>query len=144
MARFKQGWYTPLNPEKYVGDITKIRYMSSWELAFNRFLDNNPNILRWASEEIAIPYIKPTDGKVHRYFPDYWIEYNNKAGEIVNEIIEIKPKSQTRRSKTRNPKSKLYDDITFAINTAKWQYAQKWCNEHNMRFHIITEGELFK
>ena len=71
MARFTQGLYTPNNPEKYIGDITKIRFMSSWELSMHKFLDNNTKIIRWSSETIAIKYIKPTDQKIHRYFPEY-------------------------------------------------------------------------
>ena len=110
----------------------------------NKFLDNNPNVIHWSSEPIAIPYVKPTDGKVHRYYPDYWVEYRNKRGELIQEIFEVKPKKQTKRSRTRNPKSKLYEDITFAINVAKWQAAQEFCKSRGMNFKIITETSLFK
>ena len=75
--RFEQGQYIPRNPHKYVGDIDKIRYMSSYELETHKFFDNNERVLRWSSEEIAIPYLKPTDGRVHKYYPDYWVEYVN-------------------------------------------------------------------
>jgi hypothetical protein len=94
---YSQGWYTPKNPEKYVGDVTKIRYMSSWEYELHKFFDNNTKILRWSSESIAIPYIKPTDGRLHKYYPDYWVEYVNRDGKIIREIIECKPRSQTKR-----------------------------------------------
>ena len=80
---YKQGYFVPTNKDKYVGDITKIRYMSSWEHDFNKFLDTNPNILRWSSEEIVVPYIKPTTGKVHRYYPDYCIEFTKPDGQIA-------------------------------------------------------------
>jgi hypothetical protein len=73
-ANNNQGYFKPRHPEKYVGDVNKIRFMSSWELQADKFLDDNPNVLRWSSEEIVIPYVKPTDGKVHRYYPDYWVE----------------------------------------------------------------------
>ena len=143
-SRYKQGYYTPKNPDKYVGDVEKIRYMSSWELSFNRFLDNNPNILQWSSEEIAIPYVKPTDGQVHRYFPDYWIQYQDAEGNLKQEIIEVKPMQQTRRTRSRNPKTKLYEDITYAINIAKWQAAKNFCDKYGMIFRILTENEIFK
>jgi len=143
-SRFKQGIYTPKHPEKYVGSVDKIRYMSSWELAFNKFLDNNPNVLRWSSEEIAIPYIKPTTGRVHRYFPDYWLEYRDKSGKLISEIIEIKPKSQTKRSRSKKPKNKLYEDIQYAINMSKWQACQSFCDSHGINFRIVTEDQLFK
>lgn len=141
---FKQDFYIPKHPEKYVGDVHRIFYRSSWELEFNKFLDNNPYVIGWSSEPVAIPYIKPTDNKVHRYFPDYWVKYRNASGDIIEEIIEVKPKSQTRRSRRRNPKHKLYEDIQFAINTAKWQYAQKWCEERGIKFKIVTEIGIFR
>ncbi|KKL19318.1 hypothetical protein LCGC14_2466650, partial [marine sediment metagenome] len=56
---WRQGVYEVRNPNKYVGDLKKVIFRSSWELYMNQFLDNNPNILRWSSEEFYIPYIKP-------------------------------------------------------------------------------------
>lgn len=139
---FKQGVYTPRYPEKYVGDASKIIFRSSWELSMNQFFDNNPNILRWCSEEIAIPYIKPTDGKVHRYYPDYWIEYKDREGNILQEMIEVKPESQVNiRTKKRLTE---YDKVTYAINIAKWQAASQFCKKHNIKFRILTENQMFR
>jgi hypothetical protein len=107
------------------------------------FLDNNERVLRWGSEEIVIPYVKPTDGRVHRYFPDFWVEYVNKDGEILQEIIEVKPKSQTRKPRA-NSKHQLYEQATLAINMAKWQAANAYCKERNMKFRIVTEKSVFK
>lgn len=141
-----QGYYEPKNPEKYVGDVSKIRYMSSWELNFMNFLDNNPNILRWSSEEIAIPYVKPTDNRVHRYYPDFWVEYENKSGELVREIMEVKPESQTKPPTTRGKRKKtqLTEQIMYAINVAKWEACQQFCNKYGMKFRLVTEKQLFK
>ncbi len=141
-----QGFYHPRHPEKYVGDVTKIRFMSSWELQADKFLDDNPNILRWSSEEIAIPYIKPTDKKVHKYYPDYWVEFRNSHGKIVQEIWEVKPKNQTQQPKSRgkNRKTQLRESITWAINVAKWEAATQFCNKYGLKFRIITENQLFK
>ena len=44
--------------------------------------DDNPNILKWASEEIAIPYVSPVDRQRHKYFPDFIIELKNRLGKI--------------------------------------------------------------
>ena len=41
------------------------------------FCDNNPSILQWGSEEIIIPYRAP-DGKLRRYFPDFYIKVREK------------------------------------------------------------------
>lgn len=141
--RFTQGAYTPRNPHKYVGDITKIRYMSSYELETHKFFDGNERVLRWSSEEIAIPYIKPTDGRVHKYYPDYWVEYINRDGEIVQEVIEVKPAAQTKTPR-KNHKHALYEQLTYAVNVAKWQAAQAFCNKHGWKFRIITEHSIFK
>jgi hypothetical protein len=143
MGHFNQGYFKPVHPEKYVGDINKIVYRSSWELSMNQFLDKNTSIKRWSSESIKIPYIKPTDGKVHSYYPDYWVEYVDNNNNIICEIIEIKPKSQTLPPKGKS-KSSQYAQITYAINIAKWEHAIKWCNEHGLKFRIITENQLFK
>lgn len=147
---YKQGYYTPKNPEKYLGDPAKIRYMSSWELETHKFFDNNPNVLKWASEEIAIPYIKPTDGRVHKYYPDYFIHYRTRDGELKWELIEVKPAQQTRQSRSRNQRTKIYEDITYAVNVCKWQAAQAWCEKQTQLtgkpyvFRIITERSIFK
>lgn len=138
-TKFSQGWFTPKNIHKYVGDVTKIRYMSSWELNFDKFLDGNPNILRWSSECIGIPYIKPTDQKVHTYYPDYWIEYKDKNGNIVQEILEIKPKSQV----TLGKRPSKYAQLTWAVNMAKWESCKRFCESKGIGFKILTEEQLF-
>jgi hypothetical protein len=144
MSRFKQGKYIPKNPEKYLGDINKITYRSSWELKMNQFLDNNVMIINWGSEIISIPYIKPTDGKMHNYFPDYYIEYIDKDGTFHRKIIEIKPHSQTKKTKARSEKTKLYETIQYAVNMSKWKFCQAFCEKNGLEFEIVTEKELFK
>ena len=143
MARFVQGLYTPKHPEKYIGDITKIRYMSSWELSMHSFLDNNSNILRWSSEGFRIKYIKPTDHKVHHYLPDYYIEYIDKTGNLRKVVAEVKPHKQTVKSRSKNPQTKLYEDVTRAINLAKWEAASQFCRLNGFEFQIITEKHLY-
>lgn len=146
MRTFKQGYYKPRNPQKYVGDVRKIRYMSSWELRLHQFLDNNPSILQWSSESIAIPYIKPTDKRKHYYYPDYWIKYQNKDGQTLQEIIEVKPAVQTQlptaRGKSR--KQQIVESVQYAINIAKWSAAKQFCDKYGIRFRILTEQELFR
>jgi hypothetical protein len=142
-TNFQQGWYTPRNPHKYVGNLEKIRYMSSYELETHQFFDNNKRVLRWSSEPIAIPYLKPTDGRVHKYLPDYWVEYVTKDGEVVQEIIEVKPKSQTKKPRA-GAKYSVYEQLTFAVNMAKWEAAKAFCQAQGMKFHLITEGSIFK
>ena len=56
--------------------------------------DDNPNIIKWASEEIAIPYLSPVDRKRHRYYPDFMVELKNKEGKVETIMIEVKPKNK--------------------------------------------------
>ena len=71
---YKQGFFTPRFPKKYIGDPTNIVYRSGWEKRVMQTLDENSNVLRWASEEIVIPYISPIDNRPHRYFVDFYVE----------------------------------------------------------------------
>ena len=148
-SRFDQGWYMVKNPDKYLGDVNEVRFMSSWELNAFNFLDGNPNVLKWGSEEIAIPYIKPTDGRVHKYLPDLIVQYRDKEGVEKWELLEIKPAAQVKVSRARNPNTRTYQNLTLAVNTAKWAAAQQWCeaqqkNGMAITFRILTEHSIFK
>jgi hypothetical protein len=138
---FRKGLFNPRNPQKYQGDIKNIVYRSSWEKMFFEFCDNNVNVLKWGSEILKIPYIKPTDGEIHHYYPDVFIQYRDKDGNIQNEVIEIKPEKQV--DITKNKKLSLYEQVTYAINVSKWKYATAFCKKHNIRFRVLTEKQLF-
>lgn len=147
MAReYKQGYYTPRNPEKYKGDLSRITYRSSWELDFCKFLDNNQRIIEWGSEPFSIPYVKPTDGKIHRYFPDFWVKYMDSQGKVQQEVIEIKPLKQQLPPKAtgKSKKALLYEAITYSINQAKWEAAKIFCDKYNMKFRLIAETQQYK
>jgi len=144
MAKFKQGYYKVINREKYIGDIDKVFYRSSYELKFMIWCDNQPSVLRWNSEELIVPYIKPTDKRQHRYMVDFYIEYKNTKNQIIKEAIEIKPHAQTKPPRRSKGKSGLYQQVTYAINVAKWQAAAKWCKKRGVTFRLITEKQLFK
>ena len=62
LPRFARGKFFPKNKEKYVGLKTPT-YRSSWEHAFMRLCDEHPNVYKWASESIKIPYRHPFTGK---------------------------------------------------------------------------------
>jgi len=140
-----KGRYTPKNSKKYLGDPSKVIYRSSWERKFMKYCDDNAAILEWGSEEVIIPYLSPWDGKIHRYFPDFYIKVRQANGSIKKMIIEVKPKKQTVPP-TVTPKRKTrrwYKDVkTWGINEAKWKYATEWCNSNDMEFKILTEDHL--
>ena len=140
-----KGRYTPKNPKKYKGDSHNIIYRSLWERKFMVYCDHSNNILEWGSEEIIIPYLSPWDGRVHRYFPDFYIKVKQAAGGIKKFIIEVKPKKQTKPpnpSPNRKTKKWLNEVKTYSINDAKWKHAKKWCDNNDMEFKILTEDEL--
>jgi len=56
---YKKGIFNPKNPKKYNGNADNIVYRSSWELRVMKWLDDNPKVIWWASEELPIPYKSP-------------------------------------------------------------------------------------
>lgn len=89
-----KGIFKPKNEDKYIGNKDNIVYRSSIELKYMRFFDTHDKILKWNSEEIVIPYPFEIDKKVHRYYPDFYIEYLNIDKEIQKAIVEIKSSSE--------------------------------------------------
>ena len=146
MATYK-GRFVPKNPQKYKGDPTRIVYRSSWELRFMKYVDENPNILQWASEELFIPYKSPLDGKWHRYFPDFIIKMRDKDGKLLVKMVEIKPRSQsvppTIKTIGSKPTKKYLKEVAvYGINMAKWNAAKEYCDNRNWQFVVLTEKEL--
>lgn len=135
------GRFIPKNPQKYVGKSAKnIMFRSRWELSFMKWLDGTDAVLRWGSEELAIPYVHPVDGRVHRYFPDMIIMYIDKAGQVKKEIIEIKPYSES----VETPKMTPRDAAALQVNKEKWKYASDWAERNGATFRVITEKTLFR
>jgi len=130
--------FNPKNPQKYAGDTSKIVCRSLWERNVCKFCDDQPNVLKWSTEEIAIPYTNPIDKKIHNYYPDFLIQFNGVNGKQTW-MVEVKPKKQTLLKENASKKEK----VTWIINNAKWHAAKKYCEKHNIVFQILTEKELF-
>jgi hypothetical protein len=137
------GKYLPSNPKKYKGNYNNIIYRSLWERKFMVYCDLNAHILEWSSEEIVIPYRSPLDGKVHRYYPDFYVKIKTLE-EVKVYIVEVKPLRQTLEPKPPKRKTKQYLNEVFAYtkNQAKWKAAREWCADRRYEFKIITEVEL--
>ena len=141
---WKQGEFTPIHPKKYKGS-RPIVYRSSLELKVMRFFDNSRYVVEWGSESIIIPYIKPTDGKVHRYYTDFNVHMNDNRGKLHKYVIEVKPYKQTLPPKNHGNKKErtlIMEQISYAINMAKWESAKEWCDKHGYRFTILTEKDI--
>lgn len=110
------------------------------------YLDSNPNVIQWSSEELFIPYRSPLDGKWHRYFPDFIIRMKHKDGKIITKMIEIKPHSQSvppePKSKGKHTKKYLKEVATWGLNSSKWSAAKEYCDTKNWEFVVLTEKEL--
>jgi hypothetical protein len=138
-----KGWFRPKNPSKYKGNATNIIYRSNWELRVMKWLDGNPAVIWWASEELPIPYVSPVDNKVHRYFPDFIVRTKRKDGSEQTSILEVKPHKQTMMpTQKRKTQRYLAEVATYAVNQAKWKAADLFCKEHGWQFQLITEKEL--
>lgn len=136
-----RGKYRPKNEKKYEGNIDTIEFRSLWERQLMKWCDENPDIVKWSSEEVIIPYISPVDRKQHRYFMDFKIEFTN--GNVM--LVEVKPDYQTKAPvKKKNARQSRYlkEAQTFAVNDAKWNAAQQYANKRGWKFAIFTEHTL--
>lgn len=161
-----QGWYLLQFPEKFIRPTDKhmksfrdisdsnglklaVEYKSGLEYKAFKYADCNPVIESWSVEPFGIKYVKPTDGKYHRYYIDLVIKFKN--GNTY--FVEVKPFSQTippRKpagwSKNQaTPKSiQNYKNnvATYLINQAKWDAAKIYCKQYNYTFITLTEKEL--
>ena len=139
-----KGQYKPRHPEKYNGDPSKIIYRSMLEYRVMNYLDDSPSIIRWCSEEFFVPYYDPAAKRQRRYFPDFYIEYKNKHGQIIKEVIEVKPSIECSPPKKPKKVNRRYVQacFTFMTNTAKWEAAKLFCEERDWKFRLLTETDL--
>lgn len=135
-----RGKYRVKNPSKYIGDHSNVVYRSLWERNVFRWLESNPDIIKWNSEDVIIPYVCATDKKRHRYFMDIYFEHKNGK----KYLIEVKPKKQTKPPSTpkRRTKKFISESLTYAKNMSKWQAAKEFAYENGCEFQIWTEDTL--
>ena len=143
-----KGRFSPRNPQKYNGDASNIIYRSSWECRIMDSFDKRPDVLSWSSEEMAIPYISPVDGKRHRYFPDFIVKVRTKDGNIKTMMVEVKPEKQSKppQVKKRVTKQYIQEVMTWGVNRAKWKAALEYCKDRKWEFIVMTstDGSEFK
>lgn len=132
------GRYKVKNVKKYKGDFDNIVYRSLWELHVFKWCDQNPKVKKWSSEEIIIPYYYEADKKYHRYFPDVFIQMEDKTL-----LVEIKPEKETQPpTGPRRTKKYIAEGFTYIKNMNKWEAANEFCKDRNWEFHIWTEKTL--
>ena len=108
---------------KYEGKY--IHLDSSWERSYFIFMESNNSIksITRVNKRI-IKYFSNYKNKNRTYLPDFKVEYTD--GRI--EIIEIKPRYQLEWEEVKEKKSA----------------AEKYCQENNMTYRILTENELIE
>jgi hypothetical protein len=140
---YKQGYYKPHNPEKYVGRLPII-YRSSWERKFCHWCDHNEEVIGWSSEPFEISYYNILDKKYHKYYPDFYVKM--KKGEIYEEyVVEIKPKAQLKKPEPpkRNTKKALenfkYGYESYIRNLCKTDALNKLAEQRKFKVMLLTE-----
>ena len=139
MASYYQGKFKPKNKSKYSGDVDNIIYRSSWELAVLKWCDETASVVKYSSEEVVIPYRWDVDKRMHRYFMDFKITFDN--GKTL--LVEVKPDKETRPPK-RPDKSKRYinEAMTYVKNQNKWDAAETYAKDRGWEFQVWTEKTL--
>lgn len=133
-----QGNFQMNHPEKYIGGNPPV-YRSSWEKDFMHTCDENPAIMQWAAEPFSIPYRCPLTGSKKNYWPDFLLSYVQKNGQMVHELIEIKPIKESLIEKATSRR----DKANLLMNQAKWAAAQAFCKQNGLKFTILTEQQLY-
>lgn len=143
---FIQGYFTPKNPDRYIGP-TPIIYRSSWERKFMIMCDTKDNVVKWSSEPVEIKYIYSYDKREHKYYPDFYMKTKTKEG-FEEFLVEIKPEAQIRKPSPPTKKSKKalasYKFLAeqFIKNRDKYAYAKQWAENRGWRFIVLTEKTL--
>lgn len=139
------GRFKPSNPYKYKGNTDNIVYRSLWELKLMKYCDLTKAVIEWGSEEISIPYYSPIDGRMHRYYPDFYMKVRQKDKSLKKFIVEVKPKKDLKPPPT-NPKRRTKQWFgkckTYIVNKAKFKYATEYCQLNDIEFKILTEDHL--
>jgi len=146
---YRQGYYKLENPDKYIGDSTKIIYRSSWEYRFCRYCDTNDEVLKWSSEPLGIKYVSPIDGREHTYYVDFYMRIQR---EDYHEdfIAEVKPAASLVQpvlegnATTKKLKNYNYALSTWLTNRAKFAAAKQYAEGRGYKFIVVTEDFLFR
>jgi hypothetical protein len=138
--KYHQGFFKPRNPEKYDGDPTKIVYRSSWEARLMVYFDGHPDVVKWSSEEVVVPYFDVSSGKYRRYFPDFLM--TKRDGTTY--MVEVKPEKETVPPVKGKKKTTKYlqEVLTWGTNDSKWKAAEAYCKKRGWVFIKMTEKDI--
>lgn len=101
----------------------KIYYASSYELKALNILETDSSVKSFDRARIVVPYNKSSTGRIHKYLPDFCVEYHDGRAEI----IEVKAKWQLSEQDT----------------SEKLEQAESFLEENGFIFNVWTEDTLF-
>jgi hypothetical protein len=146
---YKQGYYKLVNPEKYLGDPTKIIFRSSWEKRFATYCDHEERIIAWSSEPLKIPYLDPVSGETKSYNPDFYVRLKTVEG-FQEFLVEVKPSRQLQvpnkpSGRITEKKMVSYNNAmkTYIVNLAKFKAARDYSHGRGWEFIVVTESFIF-
>lgn len=137
-GKYLQGTFDGYNPKKYFGP-KPIIYRSSYEKRFMITCELNPNVIKWSSEQIVVPYLmKEKIGgkwvtKRHNYFTDFTVH----TSDGKKYIIEVKPDAMS----PKNERDARRDPVKYK-NFCKWKAAISYAKHHGYIFKVVTEAHL--
>lgn len=114
----KRGKYTPNKSF----NKKELSYLSGWELEFMKLIDKDKSSISIDSVDFKISYYSK-EGILKNYLPDFKIVTD--SGTVV--IVEIKPKRHRY----------------IGLNLLKRIAGKKYCSEHNYKYIVLTEEDLF-
>jgi hypothetical protein len=127
--------FRPSNPQKYLGDPSKINYETSLQLTMMLRLDRSESILGWLSEGLptepkGIPYQHPITGQRAYYMPDFFVISMNKKNKKTMQVIAIKPLDEVP----------LIGNLNEAqlLNAARFAAAVQYCAARGWQFRVGT------
>lgn len=147
---YRQGYYNLLNPQKYIGDPSKIIFRSSWEKRFAVYCDTNERILSWSSEPMEIPYLNPVEGTVKPYNVDFYVRVKMAENKEAQYLVEVKPSRQLKQpqaptGRVTEKKMESYTTAmkTYLVNLAKFKAAKEYAATRGWDFVVVTESFIF-
>ena len=82
-----KGKYKIKNPDKYLGNPSKVVFRSLWERNAFRWCETNPKVKLWNSEEVVVPYKYQVDKKLHRYYVDLLVQEYIKVDYDIRVLV---------------------------------------------------------
>jgi hypothetical protein len=142
-ARTHQGYYDISESKKYIGRDKTVIYRSSWEKMFCNWCERNPQVVKWASESVAIKYLCPLENKIKNYYPDFLVKLEGNKTILVEVKPESEYKTEPKKPKRKTKKAmKNYQYLynAWLTNQSKFKSAIAFCKSKGWGFKVADEN----